>query len=147
MILTPPLFFEGLEMTFEWDDSLSVGVEEIDRQHRELIRRLDLLAEAVMSGRGKDRIKILIDFMESYAEEHFATEERYMEMYSYPGTDHHRREHARFWTAVMKLRDMLESEGETDYLAVSVERFLMDWLILHIKNTDMEFGRFLRDKV
>lgn len=134
-------------MTFEWDDSLSIGVEEIDRQHRELIKRLDALAEAVMSGKGKERIENLIDFMERYAKEHFATEERYMDMYSYPGSEQHRKEHARFWTAVKRLRDMLEREGESDYMAISVERFLMDWLILHIKSTDMEFGRFLKEKI
>ena len=39
---------------FEWNDRLSVGVKSIDDQHKELVRMVNQLAEAMAKGQGKD---------------------------------------------------------------------------------------------
>lgn len=43
----------------EWSDTLSVGVKEIDDQHKKLIDMLNELNKAIQSGWGKKREKKL----------------------------------------------------------------------------------------
>jgi hemerythrin len=39
----------------------------------------------------------------------------------------------------------LKSEKDMESFAISVQRYLIDWLILHIKTTDQKFGGFLAE--
>ena len=132
---------------FEWDDSLSIGNEKIDSQHKELIVKIDLLAEAILKREGKNTIERVLRFMREYGELHFASEEELMDRHGYPGMEEHKRQHARFYDTTNRLMGQLESDAEMDFLASTVERFLIDWLILHIKTTDSELGEFLKGKI
>ncbi len=134
-------------MVFEWKDSLSVGVEEIDDQHKELIKRVDDLATSIQKNKGRDRIFHLLNFMEDYTEFHFQSEEKYMERFDYPGTDDHRGEHLRFMDVVARLKGKFKEKGRREDFAMEIQQFLIDWLILHIQNTDSEMGAFLKEKV
>jgi len=131
---------------FEWDDSLSVGDDKIDGQHKELIKRIDLLAQHILQKKGKDKIQNTLMFMNDYGDVHFSTEEDHMTNVGYPGFQEHKRQHGRFKEITEKLKRELDSEGDTEYLATSVQQFLIDWLILHIKTEDMAFGEFLKQK-
>ena len=131
---------------FEWDDSLSIGIEEVDNQHKELIKKLDDLAECILKKKGKDKIGTILRFMDDYTKMHFSTEEEYMLKYDYPGLSHQKKQHEKFKNTTMRLIKELESEKDTESFASSVQRFLIDWLILHIKTTDQKFGEFLETK-
>jgi hemerythrin len=132
---------------FEWENSLSMGIEELDAQHKGLIKKLNDLAEAVLNRKGNAEIIRTIKFMEKYANEHFSEEEEYMERHEYPGLEHQKKEHERFRNVVGKLREELESEGASEAHAASMQRYLIDWLILHIKSTDLQFGAFMRGEM
>ena len=54
----------------EWTEALSVGVEEIDAQHRELFRRAARLLEGIHAGEPEE-LGALLDFLYRYAVEHF----------------------------------------------------------------------------
>ncbi|UCE37371.1 MAG: hemerythrin family protein [Thermoplasmata archaeon] len=131
---------------FEWEDSLSVGIGEIDSQHKELIIKLDELAQCILHKTGKDKIATMLRFMDDYAEMHFATEESYMGKYDYPGLEHQKKEHEKFKNTTSRLIKNLESEKDLEHFASQVQRFLIDWLILHIRTTDLKFGEFLKEK-
>lgn len=130
---------------FEWDDSLSVGDEKIDAQHRELIKRIDLLAQHILQKRGKDKLLNTLRFMMDYGDVHFTTEEEHMARVGYPGFQGHRRQHERFKEITGKMQEEMDSTEDAEYLASSVQQFLIDWLILHIKSEDAAFGEFLRN--
>ena len=130
---------------FEWDDSLSVGIEEVDNRHKELITKLDDLAECILKKKGKDKIGTILRFMDDYAKIHFSTEEDYMVKHDYPGLDLHIKQHEKFRDTTKRLIKELESEKDMESFASSVQRFLIDWLILHIKTTDQKFGGFLKE--
>jgi hemerythrin len=131
---------------FEWDDSLSIGIEEVDNQHKELIIKLDELAQGILQRKGKDKIGTILRFMSDYGKLHFSTEEDYMAKHGYPGLDLHIKQHEKFKDTTNKLINELESEKDMESFASSVQRFLIDWLILHIKTTDQKFGGFLKEK-
>ena len=50
----------------KWDDSLSVGVDLIDDQHKMLIQRIKDLSESVNSSRGAGQIGKTLGFMIDY---------------------------------------------------------------------------------
>ena len=72
-------------MPFEWTKDLSVGIEAIDIQHRELFKRIDGLIMAVNDGKGTDEVHDIFRFLSDYIDSHFATEEKCMRILSYPG--------------------------------------------------------------
>jgi hemerythrin len=132
---------------FDWEDNLSIGIETIDGQHRELIRRLNKLAESVLAKQGKNRIGMTLKFMKNYGEEHFTSEEDFMARNSYPQLDEHKRQHEKFLVTTTKLIRELDYQKDMEHFASSVQRFLIDWLILHIRTSDRQFGIFLKGNI
>ncbi|MHA1135013.1 MAG: bacteriohemerythrin [Candidatus Thorarchaeota archaeon] len=68
----------------ECDESLSVGIELIDEQHKMLIERTNTISEAVENTRGLEKIMQTLDFMIEYTEFHFSAEEKVMTDNDYP---------------------------------------------------------------
>ncbi|MGA1873311.1 MAG: hemerythrin, partial [Thermoplasmatota archaeon] len=56
----------------EWDQSLSVGVELIDEQHRMLISRLDDLSSALQQHQEGALVLKTLDFLSKYTHFHFS---------------------------------------------------------------------------
>jgi hemerythrin-like metal-binding protein len=129
-----------------WDDSLSVNVNLIDDQHKMLIKRLNDMAEAVDQKRGIEKISKTLNFMIEYTEFHFSTEEKHMTEQDYPGKAEHQKQHGEFVTVLNDLVQDFEEEGATQLLANSIDTFLVNWLVNHIKGTDVQFGKFLNEK-
>jgi len=130
-----------------WKPSLSVGVAEIDAQHQELFSRVNNLLEATSHGQGKDEVGKLLDFLASYVSEHFATEERYMEAWRFPDAPGHKLLHQRFRQTVQGLKAHLESQSVTSLFVILVQKEVCDWLLQHVAKADMEYARFLRQRV
>lgn len=130
----------------QWTEDLSVGIESIDRQHRELFARLDRLVDAVRQGKCRYIVESTIGFLEGYAAAHFADEERYMERTSYPAYPRHKGQHAEFLERISRLKAVLAEEGHGSYpLSVATIQMASDWIREHISFVDKELGIFLRE--
>ncbi len=130
----------------EWDDSLSVGVDLIDEQHKMLIQRIKDLSDAVNSSRGAGQIGKTLGFMIDYTNFHFSTEEKHMTELGYPGFDIHKQQHEEFKTTLNDMVTEFEEDGATAQLGEGVNTYLINWLIKHIKSIDTKFGEFLQGK-
>jgi len=130
----------------EWDKSLSTGVDLIDDQHKMLIRRLRNISEAIEKKQATGEIVKTLDFMVDYIDFHFSTEENYMEEYDYSGREDHIHQHKEFRESLRRLVQDFQEEGATQVLSSSINTFLLNWLIKHIKGIDIGFGKFLREK-
>jgi len=104
----------------EWDDSLSIGVDLIDEQHKMLIQRLNDLSKAIEMTQGEGGIVQTLDFLIEYTDFHFSAEEKCMVEHKYPGLDHQKRQHEEFKTSLKNLVDDYEYEGVTRALTTSV---------------------------
>ncbi len=128
-----------------------IGIEEIDRQHQELLDRMDLLRDAIRRGRSRETIHSTLRFLEEYVAEHFSTEERYMVRYSYPGLLSHKAEHAKFTRDLAELKEKyvaLEAQGElTTFLGLDIVRKLNAWFTNHISDVDKKMGVYLAGKM
>jgi hemerythrin len=119
----------------QWDEGMSVGVEELDAQHKTLIDLINQTYEAIQKQDGS-RIGPLVDQMAAYGKTHFATEERYMRDSGFAGIQEHRFQHAKFNSTVEDFRRMLDDR--TDLARIFV--FLSQWLAAHIMDEDMRYS-------
>ena len=128
----------------QWEYSLSVGIELIDRQHKQWIDHFNNAAEAVEAQQGAMHITKTLGFLIDYTETHFSTEERHMTATNYAGLDEHRAKHDELRRTLADLVQDFEEEGVTYKLADATDTFLGNWLIKHIQNVDMKFGAFVK---
>ncbi len=75
-------------MALEWTPDLSVGVEEIDEQHRELFRRAERLIATLRCG-DRGEVLPLLAYLDEYVAHHFSAEERLMREVRYPALEEH----------------------------------------------------------
>jgi hemerythrin len=129
-----------------WTPDLSVGVDLIDEQHKQLIDKMNELDRAVRHSRGVPKIIKTLDFLIEYTDYHFGTEEKNMLELAYPQYDYHRGQHAEFVNTLKNLEMDFEEEGATQALAESINTFMFNWLVKHIKTVDVQFGKFLDEK-
>ncbi len=76
------------EKLVEWSDTLSIGIPEIDDQHRVLIDLLNQLHAAIREQRGRAECGEILERLIEYTRVHFATEESVMSVFRYPGWRH-----------------------------------------------------------
>lgn len=128
-------------MNMEWSDTLSVGIAEIDSQHRELIDRMNTLFQALSDDQGSQEIVSAFSFLDDYVVTHFDTEERYMDRIArmggvYPQHDLHKAEHAAF---VRDFREMQADLGDCAANPLFISEFkswMKNWIILHVMKVD-----------
>ncbi len=126
-----------------WNDSLSVGVVEIDNQHKKLVSMLNDLSDAMKARKGNEVLgKIIADLL-AYTKTHFAAEEKYFIKFGYPDTAEHKKEHAGFIQEITKFKADFDS-GKIS-VSIDVMKFLSAWLQKHIKGTDQKYTKFFND--
>lgn len=131
----------------EWSDDLSVGIEDIDRKHRELLAELKKLQASVLRGKAHGAATPALRFLIDYAERHFTEEEALMAVHAYPARDDHRVLHNEFRDDCRNLLQRLENESEASRLSVDLCYRLTEWLYTHISKVDQEMGSYLRGKM
>ena len=129
-------------MTY-WKDSMLIGVEKIDAQHRKLVSAIDELMEACTKGQGRDRIEGTLAFAVDYAKEHFAYEEKLQAEKGFPGMAAHKRLHADFLKTVSKLVSEYKQTGPTVTLVGKLNKSLVEWVINHISTEDKKLGQHI----
>lgn len=129
---------------YAWTPGLSVGVDGIDAQHRELFARVNRVVEVVEGRAATAEIVRVLGFLSEYVDTHFADEEALMRGASYPGAAAHAAEHARFVRTFRRLRTEFARVGADAGLAEEMRRDLCAWLVDHVSGTDRALGAFLR---
>ena len=132
-------------MALKWTEALSVGYGLIDEQHKELFVRYNSLLDACKEGKGRETIIPVLDFMVEYVTGHFAEEEDFMERFNYPEKDEHVREHKELFKHVNEVHRELLEKGATVAVITSINHTMFNWLLRHVKQTDVKLGRYLAD--
>lgn len=122
----------------QWDETMSVGVELLDRQHQRLIALINETYEAIQKHDEK-AIGELVVKMREYANMHFAAEEGYMKQYGFPGLEDHKFKHARFNQEVDTFQK--EQFAKTNLSQIFV--FLSRWLTSHIMDEDKQYMQYV----
>jgi hemerythrin len=126
-----------------WTEDLAVGYGLIDAQHKELFDRYNSLLQACKEGKGRATIIPLLDFLIEYVGVHFAEEERFMARYAYPERAEHSQQHRELIRQVDEVRRELQENGASIFVITSITQTLLNWLLGHVRQTDVKLGRFL----
>lgn len=125
----------------EWKPQYSVGVLEIDAQHRRLLEVINQLHEAMKAGGNPRALTVVVNELVGYTRYHFAFEEKMLEDAGYPDLDEHRRKHRAMVAQVEAFREAAMAGGAT--VSMKLMNFLKDWLTKHILETDMRYSDHL----
>lgn len=124
----------------EWTDALSVGISEIDAQHKRIIEMINELADAAQGGKDLD-LKAAVSEFTDYTKVHFVTEEKYMDRFCYAGYDAHIEEH--MLCSMKAVEFVSEFLAGDESLLENMVTYLREWFVSHISGTDKELGRYL----
>jgi hemerythrin-like metal-binding protein len=129
----------------QWSEKFSVGVEELDEQHQQIIKMLNrLISTRKTIGTDSEEISDILQEMTPYAQEHFKTEEKLLRAYGYPGLEEQREEHRayRLKTVNFSTATMIGVNEVPEILIA----YLFDWWNHHILDEDMKYKPFFKEK-
>ncbi|HBG21526.1 MAG TPA: hypothetical protein DDY32_20230 [Desulfobulbaceae bacterium] len=130
--------------TINWRDEFSVGVDEMDRQHKKLLTMINRLIEEQHTLTDQKTIAELLDGMIDYAQEHFRAEEFLMAEYDYDRKTWQEMRHKEFIDKTLSF--MTAADIGPNILSVALLDFLSSWLVNHILTEDMQYKEFFRSK-
>jgi hemerythrin-like metal-binding protein len=126
----------------EWSDKFSVGIGQIDNEHRRLLALLNELNNVVEGSAGPGVLGGVLDGLVDYTHYHFAHEEDLFQRSNYPGYEQHRQQHVDFVAKVTAVYGDFKS-GSSAVQPAKVLEFLKSWLYHHILGSDRAFGAYL----
>lgn len=120
-----------------WSSKYSVGVTEMDRQHRVLFDILNDLQSAMLNGTARNATAQLLRSLTEYTRKHFVAEETMLAAAGYPELTQHRLKHRELIRQVEEHVTRFQ-RGE---LSVNIQllTFLRDWISTHIQQTDRQY--------
>ena len=121
---------------------MSIGISEIDDQHRELFKRANHILSAIGSGKNCEEVARLTAFYQNYLSVHYQTEEKYMIRYSDPQYTEHKTQHTLYLTEFSRVKEHLMNL-DSDASISLVQKTIVDWLANHIEQFDKPMGRFI----
>jgi hemerythrin-like metal-binding protein len=124
----------------KWGKILSVGVEEIDEDHRKLVDIFNILNHAVVEGEAPDYMAAVLAELINCTVWHFSHEERLMLKHRYADAAAHKQEHGELIASAKDLQqEILQGGAVNEQHVVFLER----WLTEHILTADQKLGSFL----
>ncbi|MEN8107261.1 MAG: bacteriohemerythrin [Pseudomonadota bacterium] len=126
----------------EWKDEFSVGVADVDHEHRELIALINELHDAMSAENATLTVTDFLGEIYAHVSAHFALEEKIMREQRYDQYQDHKDDHERL---LDELRDIMDDYEENAYFsdeefASHVER----WFTEHFKTRDARLHKHLK---
>jgi len=125
--------------SLQWDEKYSVGIPEVDAQHKTLFHFIDRLDAAIRDKHGSAACHNILAELVDYTRIHFALEESLMRLSAYPRFEGHRRQHEELIAEVAELRRKLDSDSAP--VSFELMHFLRVWLTSHILRSDQDYAR------
>ena len=127
-----------------WNDSLQLGHEAIDKQHKKLVNIANDVHDSMLAGKSKSVLGSALADLIAYTQSHFRFEEQLFRKYRYPQIAEHVAEHANLASQVLDFKARFD--GGRTMLCVELLQFLTNWLSTHIAGSDREFVTYLRKR-
>lgn len=120
----------------EWRSEYTVGVPAIDQQHQYLFSLGARLGRAAEENQSNNDLSNIVKELVTYANEHFAFEEKVMEQAGYENLAYHRAMHEFMRTRL----GLLQAQLAKGFLSRDeLTEFMETWLTEHIIMEDMRY--------
>ena len=120
----------------QWKDEYSLGIQEIDDQHKRLLTYFSRIEDAVISSQGWGDIHFAIVDLKTFSTIHFEFEEALMRLYGFGNYTDHIKGHLHY---IKKLEDIERASLSSDK-AGDLVILLCDWLKVHILGEDRKYA-------
>lgn len=129
---------------FAWSDAMSVGITEIDDQHKTLVDILNRLFLAVVKRESNEITIEILDTLVDYTKTHFGLEEKLLQDAGYNPAEFatHQQEHRAFIEKISNAANKHLVEGKS--VSFEIINFLKHWLQDHILVTDKKYADALK---
>ena len=123
----------------QWRDEFSVGIDEVDYEHRELIELIGKLQNEMSAGGDTERILEALGEIYAQISAHFALEEKAMRTMNYIADADHKEDHETLLDDLRDIMDAVEDDGiiEEAQLTHDLDRWFSD----HFKTHDAKLHR------
>jgi hemerythrin-like metal-binding protein len=128
-----------------WDDSFSVGIEELDKQHKQIVGVINRLIDEPKEGFDPDEVAKILDELTKFAHYHFKMEEQLLAEHGYPDLQAQQDEHKEFRVELANL--CMDSMKNHTIIPINVLLYLKEWWTDHILVKDMKYRPFLTGRV
>lgn len=129
---------------FNWDSNkLSTQIKEMDNEHMELIRLMNVVYSSVEAKKSFPEIQKQLKALGSYTVKHFQDEEAYMEKVKFPGLNTHKIIHQKL---LEQFGEYSQEFEKTKILNEKFFRFLSVWLTSHIMSIDTKYGQHVQSQ-
>ena len=132
---------------FKWTNSMAIGIEIIDSQHKQLINLTNELYRACIQGGDElDTVfKVTMVHMVDYVRFHFGFEQEMLQRVKFPNYSEHKGEHDKFVKEVLA-ETKNYNEGKV-FVPNKFVRYLKDWIISHIAYTDKVYAAYIHEQM
>ncbi len=132
-----------MAILIEWKDSYSVGVKQIDEQHKKLFSHINNLYSSMKEGKDKQMLSKLLNDLADYVNYHFSTEEKYFEEFNYAEKDKHLSQHKQYTDKIKSFQEAYAKNQR--FLSFEIIDFLEDWILGHVTGEDMKYTKCFND--
>ena len=130
---------------YEMKDEYFTGIEMIDREHTRLFEIAEetyQLSKQEFIPDKYDQISALVEELKDYTRLHFQHEEEYMESIGHKKLYTQKLQHEGFRRKLDEIDLTNVEEGQDqDEVIADILKFLTDWLVGHIMNSDKQIGK------
>lgn len=126
----------------KWNSSLAIGIEAIDKQHKQIFEHLLALENSVAKRDPWHILRFLLSQLADYMKFHLAVEEAMLEIVQYPQRADHGQAHARIMDQVAELEKQLQRTGSE----ASLVSFFEDWFIRHVLADDRQYADYVKEE-
>lgn len=125
---------------FDFEAEFKLGIEAMDNEHIKLVDMLNQVHSLIGDGRKNEACAYFSQTLSAYVNEHFASEEKFMESFGFPALDDHKKIHEIFKKSFQELMPLIESYDEAAFRKALTDAFT--WIISHIGRTDRKYATF-----
>lgn len=119
--------------------AFKTGHQHIDHHHEELFKLVSMLDKAIQS-HDEETLNHIIEFLETYVQDHFKEEEELMKTHLYKGYKQHKQEHEKFKELVKDLRESYDTNKPPTHIIFDIRK-LIDNLVFHIQTVDIGIAK------
>ena len=121
---------------------METGVAKNDEQHRELINRINAVTSMGVKSASKEETQKTLDLLNAYIIKHFSEEEELQKQSKYPKFDFHKNQHQFFMKEFKALENEFKKNGPSPKFTLDLSHSIINWIVKHIKNVDLEFAKY-----
>jgi len=132
---------------YQLTNDLKTNVAQIDSQHEELFKRINDVVNMNAKAATKEETDKTIKLLGDYITKHFNDEEALQRKYNYPKYEAHRKLHQIYVKSFNDLKAEYDKNGPSIAFTLQLNKSIIEWIVKHIKNVDVDLGIFINSKI